>query len=572
MAAQFGRRLRRGATTTAVAAAAVAALTASQGPGASLADDAGSGDRQAAGSSSSGDGGAATGNSPYYTDLPPLTTPDKPGTSVNLPVTGSAESGIPATILAAYKKAEQSVAGSDAACRLPWQLLAAIGKVESGQARGGRVDANGTTPSPILGPALNGQGFALIKDTDGGAFDGDATHDRAVGPMQFIPSTWATWGQDGNGDGREDPNNIYDAALAAGLYLCAGPRDLSVATDLDRAVLSYNHSREYLRTVRSWFDYYKRGTHEVPDGSGVLPAGPRGNGGTNDNGNGAGSPSPSPTPPATGAGGGESPSPKPPVTGSPSTPAPTPSPTTPPTTTPPTTTPPTTPDPTRPPTLGSLENAGTGPLTATAGEAFGERVGVRARNTLGAPLAKASVTFTVTGDTDTRFAGGLRTITLRTAADGTVTSPVLQAGEQTGAFKVTAVAGTTNPRTLTFGATVTARQADAIARTGEAAVTAAAGAQFDAVQVKATYRGAAAAGVAVTATMIAGAEQPTVNEKGPYFEGEGGAPVRTLSGLRTGADGLLTLPAIHADSTPGTYTLRLTTEGGGTLDIVLTVS
>ncbi|QNE78007.1 lytic transglycosylase [Streptomyces finlayi] len=575
MAAQFGHRLRRGATTTAVAAAAVAALTASQGPGAPLADDAGSGDQKTAGSSSPGDS-AATGNSPYHTDLPPLTTPDKPGASVNLPVTGSAEAGIPASILAAYKKAEQSVAGSDAACRLPWQLLAAIGKVESGQARGGRVDADGTTYSPILGPALNGQGFALIKDTDGGAFDGDATHDRAVGPMQFIPSTWAAWGQDGNGDGRKNPNNIYDAALAAGLYLCAGPRDLSVATDLDRAVLSYNQSREYLQTVRSWFDYYKRGTHEVPDGSGVLPAGPRGNSGGS-GGSGGGSASPSPTPPASGApGGAESPNPKPPTTGGPATPGPTPPPTapptTPPTTTPPTTTPPTTPGPTRPPTLGSLENAGTGPLTATAGQAFGERVGVRARNTLGAPLAKASVTFTITGDTDTRFTGGLTAITLRTGADGTVTSPVLRAGERTGAFKVTAVAGTTNPRTLTFGATVTARQADALARTGEAAVTAAAGERFEAVQVKATHKGAAAAGVAVTATMITDAEQPAANGKGPYFEGEGGVPVRTLQGLTTDAGGLLTLPVIHADSTPGTYTLRLTTEGGATLDIVLTVS
>lgn len=270
MAAQFGRRLRRGATTTAVAAVAVAALSASQGPGAVLASDGGGGDQRTAGSVPSDDS-AATGNSPYYTDLPPLVTPNKPGASTNLPITGSAESGIPASVLAAYKKAQQSIASSDAACRLPWQLLAAIGKVESGQARGGRVDANGTTFSPILGPVLNGQGFAMIKDTDNGAYDGDSTHDRAVGPMQFIPSTWATWGQDGNDDGRKDPNNIYDAALAAGHYLCAGSRDLALAADLDRAVLSYNHSNEYLRTVRSWFDYYKRGTHEVPDGTGVVP-------------------------------------------------------------------------------------------------------------------------------------------------------------------------------------------------------------------------------------------------------------------------------------------------------------
>ncbi|WP_042836593.1 lytic transglycosylase domain-containing protein, partial [Streptomyces sp. NRRL S-15] len=304
MAAQFGRRLRRGATTTAVAAAAVAALSASQAPAAPQPD--GADDRTAAGATPPG-GSAATGNSPYYTDLPPLSTGGETGTSADVPATGSAEAGIPASVLAAYKKAQQEIAGTDAACRLPWQLLAAIGKVESGQARGGKVDADGTTFSPILGPALNGQGFALIKDTDGGAYDGDSTHDRAVGPMQFIPSTWATWGQDANGDGRKDPNNIYDAALAAGRYLCAGPRDLSLAADLDRAVLSYNHSTEYLRTVRSWFDYYKRGTHEVPDGTGVLPADTDTSTSSPSPGSsvpgGGTTPSPEPTPPKPGGGG-----------------------------------------------------------------------------------------------------------------------------------------------------------------------------------------------------------------------------------------------------------------------------
>uniref|UniRef100_A0AAU1LP61 Lytic transglycosylase domain-containing protein n=1 Tax=Streptomyces sp. NBC_00148 TaxID=2903626 RepID=A0AAU1LP61_9ACTN len=556
MAAQFGRRLRRGATTTAVAAAAVAALSASQAPAAPHPDSA-SDDRTAAGATEPGDS-AATGNSPYYTDLPPLDTPNKPGTSVNLPVTGSAEAGIPASVLAAYKKAEQGLASTDAACRLPWQLLAAIGKVESGQARGGKVDANGTTLSPILGPALNGQGFALIKDTDGGAYDGDATHDRAVGPMQFIPSTWATWGTDGNGDGRKDPNNIYDAALSAGRYLCAGTRDLSLATDLDKAVLSYNHSTEYLRTVRSWFEYYKRGTHEVPDGTGVLPATDTGSGTSS-------SPSPSPsatTPPAT-----TSPSTPPASTPPPATTPPPTEPTKPPTTPP--TTPPATPDPAE--TFGSLENAGTGTLTATAGEAFTERVKVRAKNELGAPLGKTSVTFAVVGSTDTRFAGGKSTVTLTTGADGTVTAPVLTAGEKTGAFKVTAVAGTTEPRALSFDASVTARVADTVARTDDKALTAAPGTEFaDRLGIRTTYKGTGVADTAVTATMITDAETPAENDKGPYFKDEDGKPVRTLD-LTTGADGLLELPKIYADDTAGTYMLRITTASGATLTVELKV-
>ncbi|MFH0244840.1 lytic murein transglycosylase [Streptomyces sp. HK10] len=254
-----------------MAAAAMAALTASQGPGLELVQPGG---REAAGSPDAPDL-PADGNSPYHTELPPLIKPDKPGSSSDLPdVAGPTESGIPATVLAAYKRAERTLGEERPGCNLPWQLLAAIGKVESGQARGGAVDAQGTTHKPILGPALNGVGFAHISDTDGGAYDGDTRYDRAVGPMQFIPSTWANWGADGNGDGREDPNNIYDAALAAGRYLCASGRNLSDPADLERAVLSYNQSREYLRTVLSWLDFYRKGAHEVPDGEGTLPDSP----------------------------------------------------------------------------------------------------------------------------------------------------------------------------------------------------------------------------------------------------------------------------------------------------------
>ncbi|WP_328893354.1 lytic transglycosylase domain-containing protein [Streptomyces sp. NBC_00236] len=564
MAAQFGRRLRRGATTAAVAAAAVAALSASQAPGSPLV--ASDGDQPAtgtAGSTPSGDG-AASGNSPYFTDLPPLNTPNKPGTSVNLPVTGSAESGIPASILAAYQKAQQTVAGTDAACRLPWQLLAAIGKVESGQARGGRVDAQGTTLSPILGPALNGQGFALIKDTDNGAYDGDSTHDRAVGPMQFIPSTWATWGQDGNADGRRDPNNIYDAALAAGRYLCAGSRDLALAADLDRAVLSYNHSDEYLRTVRTWFEYYNRGTHEVPDGTGVLPV--ESSTGTHPgtgSGTHGGGPSSSPSPSPSG-----SPSPTPtPKPEPPSKPSPTPSdpggPGTP-------TTPTPTPEPTPSPALAAVQNAGTGELSATAGDAFAERIKVLAKSNFGKPLAKVSVTFTVVGDTDAAFDGGKKSVTAATGTDGTVTAPVLKAGEKTGAFTVRATATGTSLPAVTYTAAVTARQADAIVRTGTAELTAVAGQTFADVTVRATYKGAAADRVAVTATMITDDEKPVENDKGPYFTNDDGDPVRTFA-FTTDADGTLTLPKIYADGAAGTYKLRLTTEGGATVVIELTV-
>ncbi|MGW8991063.1 lytic transglycosylase domain-containing protein [Streptomyces zhihengii] len=548
MAAHIGRRLYKGAATTAVAALAVAALSASQAPGAAPTPSGGS--LEATDNAPSSDT-PVTGNSPYYTDLPPLNTPDNAGAAVGTPVTGAGEAGIPATVLAAYKQAERTIAESDPDCRLPWQLLAAIGKVESGQARGGRVDANGTTLTPILGPVLNGVGFANISDTDNGAFDGDTVHDRAVGPMQFIPSTWQTWGQDANGDGRKDPNNIYDAALAAGRYLCHGGRDLTVQEDLDKAILGYNHSREYLRTVLSWFEYYKRGTHEVPDGAGVLPVG---NGpdsaGTVPGGSPTPGPSPSPTPTPGNPGGSPTPGPSPsPTPGGGSGEA----------------TPPSV-----PPRVSGIENDGTGRLTATAGEEFTARAKVKVKNTAGEAVARQAVRFTVIGDTDSRFPDGKSSIVLPTGADGTVTAPALRAGEKTGTFTVRA---TVDGRTLApvdLVATVTQRVADRLERTDETTFTAAPGAVFaERLTVAAACKGAAAPNADVTVTVLTADGEPA-GATSPSFQGDDGA-VRTLT-LRTGAGGLLKLPELTAGEATGTFLLRLTTPGGASLDVKVTVA
>ncbi|MFD9847063.1 lytic transglycosylase domain-containing protein [Streptomyces parvus] len=273
---RFDRTVRRRLGATATAVAAMTALTASQAPGFAVPEPR----KEKAAASDDVVWTEVPGDDVYHTELPPLRSPKppellKPGKKPDpLLVRAWSEAGVPATVLAAYRRAESAVGRSDPGCGLPWQLLAAIGKVESGQASGGRVDARGTTLAPILGPALDGNGFALIRDTDGGAYDGDGTYDRAVGPMQFIPSTWAAWGADGNGDGRKDPNNIFDAALAAGHYLCAGSRDLTRRSDLDRAILSYNRSDTYLRTVLSWLEFYRDGSHPVADGEGVLPVSP----------------------------------------------------------------------------------------------------------------------------------------------------------------------------------------------------------------------------------------------------------------------------------------------------------
>ncbi|MFJ5994165.1 lytic transglycosylase domain-containing protein [Streptomyces sp. NPDC092370] len=238
----------------------MAALTASQAPGAVPARAVAPAPRQAPAEV----GPSVSGDAPYRTELPPLRTGKRAGGPAAEEEVGGA---LPASVFAAYRRAEDRLAREAPSCRLRWQLLAAIGQVESGQARGGRVTSDGTTVAPILGPRLDGVAFALIRDTDGGAHDGDTAYDRAVGPMQFIPSTWARWGADGNSDGRRDPNNVFDAALAAGRYLCAGRRDLSVPAELDRAILGYNHSAAYLRTVRAWYAYFLEGHRVVPDRS-----------------------------------------------------------------------------------------------------------------------------------------------------------------------------------------------------------------------------------------------------------------------------------------------------------------
>ncbi|WP_026178383.1 lytic transglycosylase domain-containing protein [Streptomyces hokutonensis] len=556
MTAHFGRRLRKGAATTAVAAAAVAALSASQAPAATGGHRTLPAGRSALDGSDGTTGSSATGDSPYYTDLPPLSSPN-PSTSasqspsIGTPVSvGEAEAGIPATVLDAYKKAEAELATSKPGCNLPWQLLAAIGKVESGQARGGQVDANGTTTSKILGPALDGNGFALIRDTDNGKYDGNSEYDQAVGPMQFIPSTWAWAGRDGNGDGVKDPNNVYDAALAAGHYLCRNNWNLSTDAGLRSAILSYNNSTDYLNTVLSWLEYYRKGTHSVPDGTGTLPSG------RSDDGSGA-NPSPSTSTPAT-----STPSPSPSKPGDTTSPSPS---------TPATPTP--TPTPTPTDTVAKLADAGTAKLTATAGDAFTKKISTRAQDSAGKGVAKVRIRFTIVGTTDATFAGGEKVAQAVTNASGVAVAPALQAGETTGDFTVRATLLGRTITALDYTASVTPRVADTLARTSTTALTCTPGGEFaDQVEVKATYGGAVADKVAATATLIKAADDATENDKGPYFKDADGKTVRTLTGLATDADGLLKLPKLYADDTTGTFLLRITTTGGATLTVELTVA
>jgi len=160
------------------------------------------------------------------------------------------KTGIPARALAAY--AGVAISFRDRPCGIGWNTLAGIGEIESrhGTIFGGSIAANGEAGPAIFGVPLDGGAVANIPDSDKGAIDGDATIDRAVGPMQLIPEAWRNWHADGNADGVQDPQNIDDATLAAAGYLCrAGDRALDTEIGWRQAVLAYNGSQQYLDDV-----------------------------------------------------------------------------------------------------------------------------------------------------------------------------------------------------------------------------------------------------------------------------------------------------------------------------------
>ncbi len=243
-------------------------------------------------------------------------------------------SGIPAAALAAYQRAETVINAADKSCNLPWQLVAAIGRVESDHGRfgGNTLNDEGLATPGIFGIALNGKNNTqAISDTDAGQYDADARWDRAVGPMQFIPSTWSVVGVDGDNDGKRNPQDIDDAALATAVYLCSGKDDLSGVVGQRSSVYRYNHSNAYVDLVLSFMNAYMSGDFTstpnsvsstgyftpVPEPRQPKNAGTRnqpqggGGGGSNNNGGSeqpqgpSGSPTTPTEPPVGGGGGGD---------------------------------------------------------------------------------------------------------------------------------------------------------------------------------------------------------------------------------------------------------------------------
>ncbi len=159
--------------------------------------------------------------------------------------------GIPERALLAYAGAAIVKANAMPSCGLSWNTIAAIGAMESDHGRygGSVVGEDGTVSPAIYGIQLDGVTTAEIPDSDGGELDGDATIDRAVGPMQLIPQTWRNWHIDANADGVEDPQNLDDSVMATANYLCRASTALDTEDGWRSAVLHYNDSTDYAMAV-----------------------------------------------------------------------------------------------------------------------------------------------------------------------------------------------------------------------------------------------------------------------------------------------------------------------------------
>ncbi len=179
-----------------------------------------------------------------------------PGGAPSGAASGHATGEIPADLLVLYRAAAVTCPG------LPWSVLAAVGWVESRHA-GGRADPHsGAVNPPILGPPLDGRsGRAAIPDPS--QSDGWA---RALGPMQFLPATWARWSvlaPDRPPETTPDPNNAWDAIYTAARFLCGGSEGFG---DVSAALRRYNPSSAYAAAVLEKAAQYGDGGRGAPGG------------------------------------------------------------------------------------------------------------------------------------------------------------------------------------------------------------------------------------------------------------------------------------------------------------------
>lgn len=179
---------------------------------------------------------------------------------------------IPIMALNAYRNAERMMASAYPGCGVSWNLLAGIGRIESLHANGGATDSNGTPVQPIYGPTLDGTlagNEVIVQSVQAGR----VTYARAMGPMQFLPGTWARYASDGDGDGKADVQNLFDSTLAAARYLCSGNMNLRDQSHVLASILRYNNSMAYAQNVMGWAAAYATGVEPInlPTISGTPP-------------------------------------------------------------------------------------------------------------------------------------------------------------------------------------------------------------------------------------------------------------------------------------------------------------
>jgi membrane-bound lytic murein transglycosylase B len=197
-----------------------------------------------------------------------------------LPARKVAGLGIPVAALDAYLRAERNLALLQPTCGIQWWLLAGIADGESGHGthNGARADVHGDVFPPIIGIPLDGANDTQpVVDSDHGLLDTDPVWDRAVGAMQFTPGTWKRWASDGNGDGKTDPQNLYDATLGAARKLCsdAGPAGLHTDPQLAAALEPYVVTNALVKAKLTRAHAYELQGLPAPDPS-VAPAIPAG--------------------------------------------------------------------------------------------------------------------------------------------------------------------------------------------------------------------------------------------------------------------------------------------------------
>jgi hypothetical protein len=136
---------------------------------------------------------------------------------------------VPAKAMSAYRKAEQTMATAAPGCGISWNLLAGIGRIETATAGGAATAVH-------------------------------SVYARPTAPTKFASATWSRFAADGDGDGKSDPKNPFDATLATAKHLCSGGQNFRNQSQALKALLRYNDSMAFAANVLGWAAAYATGT------------------------------------------------------------------------------------------------------------------------------------------------------------------------------------------------------------------------------------------------------------------------------------------------------------------------